>query len=180
MKITILAAVMAAPLLLGACATGTSSRTPPVPAAPLDAARFYEGVWYEKARPQMALTDGCVAGATAYTRINPRKVAVRDTCRVGDPQGKERAISGTGTIMDPGVNRRLRVRYLGVIVWEYRVLDQAADGSWFISASPAFDRMWIYTRDPNPTPALLADLRRRAAALGFDPQKLEFPDEQPG
>ena len=54
------------------------------------------------------------------------------------------------------------------------VLDHADDYSWFISADPTFNKLWIYTREvPN------ADQRQRlvarAQALGYDVSRLEFP-----
>jgi apolipoprotein D and lipocalin family protein len=77
--------------------------------------------------------------------------------------------------MDPGTNAKLRVRYVGgLITWDYWVLDHAEDYSWFISADPTFDKLWIYTREV-PDAAERAALVARAAALGYDVSRLEFP-----
>jgi apolipoprotein D and lipocalin family protein len=123
----------------------------------------------------MSMTDGCVAGASTYTLVGDARVDVRDTCQVGTPQGRERAIGGRGQIMDPGTNARMRVRYLaGFVTWDYWVLDRADDYSWFISADPTFDKLWIYAREV-PTPAEREALTARAAALGYDVDRLEFP-----
>ena len=126
----------------------------------------------------MDITDGCVAGATAYALRDDGKVDVRDTCQVDTPQGRERAISGVGTFVDPGTSAKLRVRYLWLIVWEYWVLDRADDYSWFISSDPSFDKLFIYTREV-PTEAQLDALVRRAAELGYDTNRLEFPEPLP-
>lgn len=150
----------------------------PEPAKPVDMERLYSGRWLEIARTPLRLTDGCPAGATAYTRRNARKVAVLDTCQVGQPGGRTRSISGTGTILDPGTNAKLRVRYALVIVWDYWILDRADDYSWFISADPKFEKLWIYTREV-PDEALLKRLLARAAELGYDVSKLEFPAQPP-
>jgi apolipoprotein D and lipocalin family protein len=58
-------------------------------------------------------------------------------------------------------------------------LDHADDYSWFISANPAFDKLWIYARKV-PNPEQLRDLTARAAALGYDTSKLEFPAQPAG
>ena len=164
-------------LTLGACVTAPSPSEvrAPQPLKPIEISRFYEGRWLEIGRLPMRLTDGCVAAATIYTEATTERVAVRDTCQAGSPQGKERAITGSGTIMDPGTNAKLRVRYLGgLITWDYWVLDRADDYSWFISADPTMKNLWIYTRK-TPTPEELKDLIGRAKALGYDTDKLEFP-----
>lgn len=174
-----LAAVLALSgvLTLTACATGPSPDEvrAPAPARAVDLERFYAGRWLEIARLPMRLTDGCVAGATHYVVVNPTRVDVRDTCQIGSPQGREKAIGGRGEVLDPGTNAKLRVRYLGgLITWDYWVLDHAEDYSWFISADPTFDKLWIYTREV-PSAAERSALTARAAALGYDVDRLEFP-----
>ena len=169
-------------LVLTGCASlsgGGSGPGAPQPLKSIDAERFYSGRWLEVARLPMGITDGCVAGATAYGLRDDGKVDVRDTCQIDTPQGRERAISGVGTFVDPGTNAKLRVRYLWLIVWEYWVLDRADDYSWFISSDPSFEKVFIYTREV-PTEAQLADLVRRAAELGYDTDRLEFPEPLPG
>ena len=164
-------------LTLGACATAPSmSETrAPQPLKPVDAQRLWSGRWHEVARLPMKITDGCVAGASNYDFSPPTRVAVRDTCQVGTPQGREKAIEGRGEILDPGMNAKLRVRYLwGFVTWDYWVLDRAEDYSWFISSDPTFDKLFIYTREV-PTPAQLARLTQRAGELGYDVSRLEFP-----
>lgn len=171
----ILAAVAAASL--GACATSIPADQirAPQPVRPVDAERLYSGRWLEIARLPMRLTDGCVAGASTYTLRSPEHLVVRDTCQVGTPQGREKAIGADATILDPGVNTKFRARYLGgLITWEYWILDHAEDYSWFISADPTFDKLWIYTREV-PGPTERAALVERARALGYDVSRLEFP-----
>ena len=151
----------------------------PAPAKPVDPARFYTGRWLEIARLPMGLTDGCVAGWTDYTRRPDGKVAVFDGCQVGVPGGKTRSIKGTGTLQDAGSNNAtLKVRYPFFITWTYQVLDRADDYSWFISADPKFEKLWIYTREV-PDAETLAMLVARARALGYDTGRLEFPAQPP-
>ncbi len=169
---------MAAAFSLGACVTAPSPDQvrAPQPLKPVDLDRFYSGRWLEIARLPMRLTDGCVAGATNYVIVNPTRVDVRDTCQSGTPQGREKAIGARGEILDPGTNAKLRARYLaGFVTWDYWVLDRADDYSWFISADPTFDKLWIYTREV-PDAAERERLVARAAALGYDVSRLEFPE----
>lgn len=162
---------------LAACATTLSPDQvrAPQPSRPVDAERLYTGRWLEIGRLPMRLTDGCVAGASIYTLRSPTTLAVRDTCQSGTPTGKEKAIGADATILDPGTNAKFRARYFaGLVTWEYWILDHDDDYTWFISADPTFDKLWIYTREV-PSPALLEQLIERARALGYDTDRLEFP-----
>lgn len=150
----------------------------PAPLKPVDAGRLYSGRWLEVGRLPMSITDGCVAGASNYTLVTETRVDVRDTCQVGTPDGPEKAIGGRGEILDPGTNTRLRVRYVaGFITWDYWILDRADDYSWFIASDPTFEKLFIYTREI-PTDAELQALVRRAAELGYDVSRLEFPPNE--
>lgn len=177
MRSLLAAAALVLGLAVSGCVTAPSPDAfrAPAPLRAVDLDRFYSGRWLEIARLPMRLTDGCVAGATNYVVVNPTRVDVRDTCQVDTPQGREKAIGGRGEILDPGMNAKLRVRYLsGLVTWDYWVLDRAEDYSWFISADPTFDKLWIYTRQV-PDQAELQALVARAAALGYDVSRLEYP-----
>ncbi|MBX3480689.1 MAG: lipocalin family protein [Caulobacter sp.] len=170
----VLTAFLTALTLLAAPAAFAADTRAPQPAKAVDLDRFYSGRWLEIARLPMGLTDGCVAGATTYSRTDKGRIQVVDTCRDKTPTGKEKSIKGKGDILDPGTNAKLRVHYPFFITWDYWVLDHADDYSWFISADPKFEKLWIYTRKP-PTEAELAALVKRAQDLGYDTGKLEFP-----
>lgn len=174
----LLAAALSAGLAVSACVTAPpeSAWRAPQPTKAVDLERLYSGRWLEIARLPMKITDGCVAGATVYRVLDADTVAVRDTCQVGSPEGREKAIGGRGEILDPGTNARLRVRYLGgFVTWDYWILDRADDYSWFISADPTFEKLFIYTRAA-PNEAELQALLSRARALGYDTSRLEFPE----
>ena len=176
MRLSVLAAV-AATLALSACVTAPSPSEyrAPQPAKSVDAERLWSGRWLEIARTPMSITDGCVAGASNYRLTAPTRVEVRDTCQVGTPTGREKAVEGTGEILDPGTNAKLRVKYFwGFVTWDYWVLDRADDYSWFIATSPTLDKAFIYTRDV-PSTARREELVRRLGQLGYDVSRLEFP-----
>ena len=171
------ALIVGGALALSACVTAPSPGEvrAPQPAKTINAERLYSGRWLEIGRLPMRITDDCVAGASIYTLVTATRVDVRDTCQIGTPEGREKAIGGRGEILDPGTNAKLRVRYLGgLVTWDYWVLDRAEDYSWFISADPTFDRLFIYTR-AQPTAAERDRLVERARALGYDVSRLEFP-----
>ncbi len=114
-RLSLTATLACALSLLSAAVAFAAPQRAPAPAKPVDAERFYSGTWLEIGRLPMRLTDGCVAGATTYTRVSATRVKVVDTCQEGTPDGKTKSISGTGTILDPGTNAILKVRYALVI-----------------------------------------------------------------
>ncbi len=172
-------------LSLTGCAAGADNNTAvaPQPAKQIDAARFFTGRWYEIARTPMKLTDGCVAGTTDYLPGNNGQVIDRDACRMGTPEGKEKTFEGPVTILNPGQNNKVSVRYtVYLIIPIYRtywMLDHSDDYRWFIVANPTFTNVSIFTRAARPDPQLIAMLTARVRALGYDPAKLEFPTEFP-
>lgn len=136
----------------------------------------YHGTWLEIARRPMGLTDGCVAG---FTRYSPGKKAgeyqVEDGCHQGAPGGEVKTIRGRGELLDAGgANARLRVHYPFFITWEYRVLYEAPDHDWFISADPKMKNLWIYARAV-PSADQRAVMIKKATELGYDVGLLEFP-----
>ena len=121
------AVVATAAALLAGCVTAPSpsEHRAPQPAKPVEISRLWSGRWHEVARLPDRLTDGCVAGASTYTPVSETRIDVRDTCQVGTPSGREKAIGGRGEILDPGTNAKLRVRYLaGLVTWDYWILDR--------------------------------------------------------
>ena len=168
-------------LLLAGCAGPERPAAAPQPSKSIDVGRFYAGLWHEIARRPMAITDGCVAGATEYRKGIAGGIDVLDSCRMGTPTGELKTIGGPGEILDPGTNTKLRVTYtvFGVvpIVRDYWVLDRAADYSWFISGDPTFKDLYIFTRNPQIGAAERRHLVKRAGELGYDVSKLEFPEQ---
>ena len=164
--------VMVATLLAAAPAVQAGD-APPVAKVARD---HYTGTWLEIGRTPMWITDGCVAAYTTYSRgLSPNRVMVEDGCRMGSPKGELKTISGIGTIRDAdGERARLRVRYPLLITMDYWVRYTAPDRSWFISATPDMDYLWIYARQV-PTKSQLARMTAKAAELGYDVKKLEFP-----
>ena len=174
------ATTLAIAALLGtAAASAAIGAGAPTPTKSVDPDKLFTGRWSEIGRTPMKLTDGCVAGATTYTKVSATRIDVRDTCQEKTPAGKEKAIGGPGTILDPGTNTKLHVRYrfMGILPVgrDYWILDHDDDYRWFISADPKFKNLWIYTRDPRIGRAEVDTLVARAKAMGYDTSKLEFP-----
>lgn len=85
------AAMLAAAGCAGGAGVGVVDQAPE-PRKPIDVARFYSGMWHEIARRPMAITNGCVAGATEYGRSGKGSIQVLDSCRMGSPQGEVKTV----------------------------------------------------------------------------------------
>ena len=136
----------------------------------------YGGTWLEIGRRPMAITNTCVAGYTTYRRAEKvGEIAVEDGCHMNNPGGKLKTIKGRGELLDAGTtNARLRVHYPFFITFDYWVLYEAPDHTWFISSDPSMTNLWIYARE-NPTENARLVMIEKAKALGYDTNLLEFP-----
>ena len=158
---------------LAAPALAASSKGKPVDpptAGPLDAADFYKGMWYEQARTPTSLTRGCEYATTEHGRDSRGRITVRDACLKGGPKGKETAISGIGTLKDPGQNATLEVKYrFGPFrpTRTYRIIAAGPAGEWHISAEPGFEKVYIFTRAVAPPLAEVEALVARVRVIGY-------------
>ncbi len=161
--------------LLSACASVPAADTTPKLAEAIPAGH-YSGTWLEIGRRPMWLTNGCVAGYTTYAPgQKPGEVAIIDGCHDKTPAGKLKTIKARGVLLDAGAeNANLQAHYPLFITWTYRVLYEAPDHSWFISADPKMKNLWIYARAV-PSADERAVMVDKARDLGYDVSKLEFP-----
>jgi apolipoprotein D and lipocalin family protein len=176
--------LLAAASLMAGCASmggGGGTAVAPEPAKPIDVARFFTGRWYEIARTPLGLTKNCVAGTTDYTPGPDGSLIDHDACRMDTPDGKVRHFDGPLTILNPGMNNKVRVDYtlFGFVPVHvtYWMLDHGDDYQWFLVATPDFKNVSMFTRDPRPPQSEVDRLTARAKALGYDTSKWEFPAE---
>ena len=157
--------------------SGSLATAAPKPIA-VDAGH-YRGTWLEIGRMPMLLTDGCVAGYSTYRQgKSADEVLVEDGCREGTPRGKLKTINGVGKILDfASTKAKMRVRYPLLITFNYWVLYKSPDKSWFISANPSTDDVWVYARNV-PSKAKLERMMMKVRELGYDVKKLEFPAQR--
>lgn len=173
-----IAASIACAVGLGGCITASGPGGAPPPVAKVDFARLYTGDWHEIAYRPTWVTKGCVAGVTRYSaKDKADQVGVQDSCRDKTLDGKEKVIKGTGHILDPGVNAKIRVDYFPLVSRTTHVVALAGDYSWFITSTPDFGEVNIFTRDPQPGDALLSELKTKIGGWEYDVSKLYFPPQ---
>ncbi|HTT04706.1 MAG TPA: lipocalin family protein [Steroidobacteraceae bacterium] len=167
----------------GCASTPREAARAPSPLGSIAVERLYVGRWYEIARTPMRITRDCVAGTTDYSRLRSGQIFDTDACRMGTPEGRKKTFAGPVTLLNPGQNTKMRVSYR---VWHlfhvsrvYWILDHDDGYRWFILSDPSFEHISLFTREPRPPAADVARLVARAAALGYDTSKLEYPAEFP-
>ncbi len=169
-----------------AVAAALPAETAPVTAVPqLDLDR-YMGEWYEIARLPNGREEACARDVVhRYQRRSETAVGVTSTCRRSD--GEEERVDVIARVRDPASHSRLEIRHapsaLGWLpfVWEdYWVLDIAPDYDTALVGDPDHVSLWILSRKPSMDRARYVALVSKAAAFGFDTQKLiQVPQNVP-
>ena len=84
---------------------------------------------------------------------------------------------GAFVMVDPGTNAKIRVDYFPFVSRETWVAALAPDYSWFITTTPDFGEVNIFTRNPQPGAAVIAELTAKVKAMGYDTAQLVFPPQ---
>ena len=162
--------------VVGGCALLQPSFNPhvPPPVKSVDL-RSYLGRWYEQARYDSSFERGCEASVAEYAVLPGGLISVVNSCHAGTPEGRLRVARGRARVVAGSGNARLLVSFFGpFFVGRYWVLDHDDAYRWTIVGEPSGGYLWILTRDAHPDAKLLAELVRRAAAMGYDTTHLRF------
>jgi apolipoprotein D and lipocalin family protein len=174
--------MLAAAALMMLCACGpagpSGNANVPAPAKAVDLDR-YLGRWYELARYENGFEKGCEGVTAEYFKRSDGLVDVLNTCRKGAPDGEAKQAKGKAKIVPGSGGAKLKVSFFGPFFGDYWVLDHADDYAWSIVGEPSGRYLWILSRNATPTPAALAALKSRAAALGYDVTMLRETKQPP-
>ncbi|WP_137124004.1 lipocalin family protein [Roseomonas sp. HF4] len=161
--------LLAALLLLGACATQPGPDTPRT-VGQVDLAR-YAGTWFEAARFPTSFQDSsrvrCEGVSATYTQRPDGRIGVVNRCRNALAGGAERAAEGVAYSASPG-NDRLRVSFFWPFFGDYWVIGLDPDYRWAVVGAPDRDFLWILSREREMAPADYAAAVATAAREGFD------------
>lgn len=169
-------------LLLASCGTAPLEN-PPATAAAVDLTR-YAGTWHEIARLPMPFQrpgDSATAtyGANADGTLSVHNVATA-------PNGETSEIRGTATVLDPGQNSKLLVKFNA---WFATFIPKPEHGNyWILHVDERYQRalvgtpdrryLWILARTPTIPQADEEALIAKAHDLGYDVSKLVRPVRQ--
>jgi len=161
------------PILLASCGTAQPPADPPATAAQVDVSR-YIGRWHEIARlpaPFQKANESAIAeyGLNTDGTLSVRNIAVR-------PDGSERDIKGSATILNPPANTKLDVRF---DTWFARFIPKSEQGNyWILHIDPRYQEavvgtpsrkyLWILARSTNIPESRRQALVKIAKGQGFD------------
>ena len=92
------------------------------------------------------------------------------TCQRG---GRPIRIAGTARVFPGSNNSKLKVPFFWPFEGDYWVLDLDPSYRWAAVGTPNRKFLWILARTPQLDPAVLASLRPRLAAQGYDINRLQ-------
>jgi apolipoprotein D and lipocalin family protein len=170
---------VALPCLISSC-TSTSPNSTLATATKVDPQR-YVGRWYEIARFPMSFQKAEEKAYAEYAQRPDGKIAVHNVATARD--GSQRDIKGSATILNPGDNSRLNVRFdewFSLFIpnkeeGNYWILHVDADYTEALVGTPDRKYLWILARKPELTATAYQRLVDKAKALGFETQRLIRP-----
>jgi apolipoprotein D and lipocalin family protein len=158
-------AVLTAPaLLLAACST----LPPPATVPRVDLAR-YTGDWHEIASFPAWFQRGCTGTKANYTLREDGTIRVVNTCQRG---GRTSTIQGTARVVPDSGNSKLKVSFFWPFEGDYWILELDPDYRWAAVGSPDRRYLWILARPSHLDPEVVADLKIKLAAKGYDVGRL--------
>jgi apolipoprotein D and lipocalin family protein len=160
---------LAAGLALTVFLTSCASLPPPATAPSVDLAR-YAGTWHEIASFPNWFQRGCAGTKATYTPLPDGRLRVLNTCERG---GRATSIEGTARVVPGSNNSKLKVRFFWPFEGDYWILHLDPSYRWAAVGTPNRKFLWILARTPQLDPTVLASLRTRLAAQGYDISRLQ-------
>ena len=155
-------------MMLGLGVAAQAQAVTPVPQ--LDLNKFL-GQWYQIARLPDKAEKKCSANVFALFAASDKKGRYSEvrSCLV---KPGDNDIANEDGRQDKSGDGRLSVKHLVIFHQKRWVLAIAPDYSWALMGDPKHKTLWILARAATLDDAVLADIRSRAGAQGFDVSKL--------
>ena len=158
---------LAAITILGFAVSAAFAQTPtPVPQLNLNR---LSGQFYEIARLPNKPEKKCVGNAIALYDLGDKmgRFQVVWSCLQKDNYVSVRNSDGRYQLKR-GTDGRLKLGSFWPLFTKYWVLGIAPDNSWMLVGTPNHKKLWIYAKDKALAPDVLAELKSKAGAQGYD------------
>jgi apolipoprotein D and lipocalin family protein len=132
----------------------------------------YLGTWYEIARIDNSFEKNFEEVSATYRLDDDGSVRVENR---GFDTGRQRwkSVNGRAKFAGPVERGALKVSFFGPFYASYNVLALDHEGyRWALVSGHDRDLLWILARRPVMEPALLEELRTKAAGMGFDASRI--------
>lgn len=154
--------------LAAAALAGCATADPPRTVASVDLSR-YAGEWHEIESFPNPFQRGCAATKAVYSPQADGKIGVQNFCR---RKGGDASIKGTARVVPGSNGAKLKVRFFWPFEGDYWILDLDEDYGWAAVGTPDRRYLWILARTTDLDPGVLAGIRNRLTAQGFDVSRL--------
>jgi apolipoprotein D and lipocalin family protein len=156
--------LLAAAVLLSGC----SSIPEPATVSSVDLAR-YAGDWYEIESFPNFFQRGCAGSRAHYAPKSDGTIRVVNTC---ERHGRTDQVEGSASVVPGSGNAKLKVRFFGLFIGDYWILDLDPSYRWALIGDPNRKYLWILARKPKLDRSVLAKIHSTAKARGFDIRRL--------
>lgn len=148
-------------LSVSACVTGKTDHPPLKTVDKVDLER-YLGKWYEIAAIPQSFQKGCTATTAEYSRVEGKDyIRVKNICRLGTPEGREKVAEAKAWVVDEETNAKLEVQFFWPFRGDYWIIELGPDYRYAVVGHPSRDYLWILSRTPHMDEAVLKDLMQR-------------------
>jgi apolipoprotein D and lipocalin family protein len=161
-------------LAVGLVLAAPALAAPPPPAQKIELTKM-TGRWYEVARLPNKTQKDCQGGTSDWVRAG-EGYSVVQTCHKGSLAAPPTEWKAKATVLDTATNAKFKMSFFGgLISQEYWVLDAHNDQGWLILGTPGGNYMWLMSQRPVLSSTIKAQAISRIKQLGYDANRLEFP-----
>ena len=169
-----------AAVAVGLVVTGVLGAKPPLRVVEeLDVSR-YLGTWYAVASIPTTFERNCAQGTTATYALLPNgRIDVLNVCFSAD--GRRIEARGQAWVPDPKAPAKLKVSFVSILglrffAADYWVIDLSPDYTYAVVGHPSRSYGWILSRTPTLPGDVLAGIRERLEAQGYDWARFRMVD----
>jgi apolipoprotein D and lipocalin family protein len=166
-KLTAQLSILCISALLGAC-TGMPERVEPVKGFELDR---YLGKWYEIARLDHRFERGLNQITAEYTLRDDGGVRVVNR-GFSTESGKWEEAQGKAYFVGDETIGHLKVSFFGPFYGSYIIFDLDKDYRYSFVSGPDTSYLWLLSREPQVSEAVMQRFRSKAEQAGFDLDEL--------
>lgn len=137
----------------------------------------FTGDWYVIAVIPTPFEKGATNGIENYSLDEDGNIRVEYTFYKGSPGVKKTVMYQKGWIYNKETNADWRVRPLWPLKLPYYILEVDGEYTYTVIGTNNYKYLWIMAREPKIDSTLLKEIIKRQQDRGFDPEKIEYMEQ---